>query len=280
MILFFPQYQAGPVPSHIPNGSEALRALWQDAPNFTEVLLLETDPKNRQTEGGIHYRRILKAQMERSVEIVEAARPDFILTTGGDCSGSFAPIAYINEKFSGKIGVVWIDAHADIHVPETSPTGNYHGMIVRNLLGEGNFDLRPRLPLKHYQIAYLGLRDPEPEETEYIVRHGIPHFGPETVMKDNAPLDQVVAHFKAHGVTHLHLHVDCDVLDSKLFPFVDVPEPGGLTLSRLLEILQYLRSQMPVAGCCLTEYAPKTPGEGIEVVKRVYTEGFGLALPD
>jgi hypothetical protein len=43
--------------------------------------------------------------------------------------------------------------------------------------------------------------------------------------------------------------------------------------------LQYLRAQMPVAGCCLTEYAPRIPGEGLDQMKQLYTEGLGLALP-
>ncbi len=279
MILFFPQYQAGYMPSTIPVGTPELRALWKDAPGFAEVPLQPVDADRPETDRGIRFRKVLKAQLMDAMEIVNEMRPDFIVTTGGDCGGSFVPIAYANEKYKGKIGVLWVDAHADIHTPSTSPSGNYHGMVLRHLMGDVEFDIQPALPLEHYQIGYLGLRDTEVEEDEVIGEFGIPRFSAAEVMKSNAPLDAVVDHFKKHGITHLYLHVDCDVLDEKVFPYVHVPEPDGLTLDRLLELLQYLRSKMPVAGCCLTEYAPATPGAGLEVVKRVYTEGLGLKLP-
>src|SRR5690606_1019409 len=114
---------------------------------------------------------------------------------------------------------------------------------------------------------------------EVIGNMGIPRFGADAVMAGNEPLDAVIAHFRANGITHIHLHVDCDVMDEKIFPHVEVPEPGGLTLERLIEVLQYLRKAMPMSGCCLTEYAPRVEGAGLDIVRRVYTEGLGLSLP-
>ncbi len=279
MILFFPQYQAGYVPSNIPVGTPALRELWQSAPGFAEVPLQPTDITKPDMNRHIKFRKILNIQLFDAMDIVKRAQPDFIVTTGGDCGASFVPIAYMNEKYNGKIGVIWVDAHADIHSPSTSPSGNYHGMVLRHLMGQVEFDVQPRVPLKPEQIAYLGLRDTEVEEDKFIASQGIPRFGANEVMAGNAPMDAIIAHFKKNGITHLHLHVDCDVMDDKIFPHVHVPESGGLTLGRLLQLLQYLRSKMPMAGCCLTEYAPATPGVGLDIVKRVYTEGLGLTLP-
>ena len=279
MILFFPQYQAGAVPSNIPVGTPSLRGLWENDSGFAEVPLEPTDLSKPDTDRGVRFRKILNTQLQSAMKIVNETRPDFIVTTGGDCGASFVPIAYMNEKYQGKIGVIWVDAHADIHLPSTSPSGNFHGMVLRHLMGHVEFDVQPSLPLKSEQIAYLGLRDTEAEEDAVIARHRIPRYSAADIMNDNAPLDDVIAHFKKHGITHLHLHVDCDVMDEKVFPHVHVPEAGGLTLDRLLEILQYLRSAMPMSGCCLTEYAPRNAGEGLEMVKRVYTEGLGLTLP-
>src|SRR5690606_8702159 len=102
--------------------------------------------------------------------------PGFILTTGGDCGASFVPIAYMNDAYDGKVGVVWVDAHADIHAPQTSPSGNYHGMVLRHLLGDAAFDIAPPRPLAPAQIAYLGLRDTEAAEDAFIAAQGILHF--------------------------------------------------------------------------------------------------------
>lgn len=280
MILFFPQYQAGYMPSDIPVGTPALRRLWQNAPGFVEVPLQPTDPDKPDTHDGIRFYKELRVQLLEAKAMIDRAQPDFILTTGGDCGGSFASISYINRLYSGKIGVLWIDAHGDIHTPETSPSGNYHGMVLRHLLGDFEFVVPPDLALRPEQIGYLGLRDTEPAEDEVIGRYGIPRYGVNAVMKDDVPIDSVVSHFKKHGITHLYLHVDCDVLDEKVFPHVHVPEPKGLTLERLLDVLQKLRARMPVAGCCLTEWAPHTPEAGLDIVKRVYIEGLGLSPPD
>lgn len=279
MILFFPQYQSGYMPSTIPVGTPALRKLWQKGEGFAEVPLQSADANDPKTDRGIRFRAILKKQMQAAIDIVRREQPDFILTTGGDCGASFASIDYINEKYDGKIGVIWVDAHADIHVPSTSPSGNYHGMVLRHLMGHAEFDLQPSLPLRPQQIAYLGLRDTEAAEDEIISELKIPRFNASDVMKGNGPLDNVIAHFKNNGITHLYLHVDCDVLDEKVFPHVHVPEPDGLTVERLLDILQYLRRQMPLASCCLTEYAPANPEEGLDIIKRIYVEGLGLVLP-
>jgi arginase len=249
MVLFFPQYQAGAVPSTIPVGTPTLRSLWKDAQNFYEVPIQPTDPNDPQTDRGVRFRGVLKKQLQDALDILDRESPDFTLTTGGDCGASFASIAHINKVHDGKIGVIWVDAHADIHTPSTSPSGNYHGMVLRHLMGHSEFDIQPKLPLRSEQIAYLGLRDTEKEEDEIIARHGIPRFSAKDVMAGDAPIQAVVDHFKKNGLTHVYLHVDCDVMDEKEFPHVHVPEPDGLTLPRLLDLLQKLRAEMPMAGC-------------------------------
>ena len=279
MILFFPQYQAGYVPSRIPVGTPELRALWQNAPGFVEVPLHPTNISDTQEERHIKYRHVLREQLCMAERLIQWHDPSFILTTGGDCGTAVAPIAHLNQKYNGKIGVLWIDAHADIHTPATSPSHNFHGMPVRLLLDDPEFTVHVPFPLQPEQIAYLGLRDTEAEEDRIISALKIPRFSAAELVIDNAPLDLVMKKFQEHGITHLHLHVDTDVMDPSVWPHVHVPAPDGFTTERLIEILKYLRARMPVSGCCLTEYAPHEPLAGLEIMKRIYTEGLGLELP-
>lgn len=274
MILFFPQYQAGHVPSRIPVGTPGLRAMLQNSPGFVEVPLHPTRLADSQEERRIKYRHVLREQLFVAAQLIGWHQPDFILTTGGDCGTAVAPIAYLNEKYAGKIGLLWIDAHADIHTPSTSPSGNFHGMPVRLLVGDPEFTVHVPVPLRADQIAYLGLRNTEAEEDRVIKLNRIPRYTPPE-LKYNRPLDEVLKRFQKSGITHLHLHVDTDVMDPSVWPHVHVPAPGGLMLERLIDILQYLRARMPVAGCCLTEYAPQEPGAGLDIMKRLYTEGLG-----
>jgi arginase len=278
MILFFPQYQAGYVPSRIPVGTPELRALWQNAPGFVEVPLHPTNIHDTEEERRIKYRHVLREQLFIAAQLIGWHQPDFILTTGGDCGTAVAPIAYLNEKYQGKIGLLWIDAHGDIHAPSTSPSHNFHGMPIRLLMDDPEFAVHVPLPLRAEQIAYLGLRDTQAEEDQLIAEKKIPRYLPQE-LKTNKPLDEILKRFRAAGITHLHLHVDTDVMDPAVWPHVHVPAPGGLTLERLIEILKYLRAKMPVAGCCLTEYAPAAPGAGLAVMKQLYSEGLGLRLP-
>jgi len=279
MILFFPQYQAGYVPSRIPIGTPELRALWQSAKDFAEVPLHPTNINDTQEQRRIKYRHVLREQLAMAQRLIKWYDPDFILTTGGDCGTAVAPIAYLNQKYHSKIGLLWIDAHADIHTPSTSPSHNFHGMPMRLLMDDPEFTVHVPLPLRPEQIAYIGLRDTETEEDRIIAEKKILRYSAAELAQGNAPLDTVIKRFKDSGITHLHLHVDTDVMDPSVWPHVHVPAPDGFTLERLLEILQYLRTQMPVSGCCLTEYAPQSSGAGLEIMKRIYTEGLGLELP-
>lgn len=278
MILFFPQYQAGYTPSNIPKGTPNMRALWQNYKDFFEVPLVETDINHSNTQNHIKFKSILDEQRLRAAKIIEKASPDYILTTGGDCGASFSSIAYLNQKYQGRLGVLWIDAHADLHTPSTSPSGNYHGMVLRHLTGNQEFSDQPVLPLRPYQIAYLGLRDTEYQEDDFIKENGVLRFGADDVMASDDCLKTIIDYFKKNGITHLHLHVDCDVMDEIFFPHVHVPEPKGLSLLRLLEVLQYLRESMPVAGACLTEYAPQTSDAGLDIIKQIYSDGLGIKL--
>ncbi len=278
MILFFPQYQAGYMPSTIPNGTDAWRNLAARYGALTEVPVGMTPAQPDQARiHNMNYRTVLEAQYDSARKLIAAQDPDFILTTGGDCGTAPASLAHLNRKFGGKVGFLWIDAHADIHSTLTSPSKNFHGMPLRWLLGDPAFDHHPDLPFLPHQIAFLGLRSTETEEDAVIQQHGMPRFSGHEVMASDAPLQAVLAHFQRAGLTHLHLHVDVDVMDPEVFPHVHVPAPGGLTVERLIEILQKLRAAMPLSGCCLTEYAPAgDPAAGIPILAKIYEAGFGL----
>jgi arginase len=128
MILFFPQHQAGRIPSRIGLGAEHIREILNQRTDVYAVPI--EDEKNYAYDSGeaFNHERVLRKQASAAYDIVQQNQPDFILTTGGDCGTAPVPIAYLNQKYDGKLAVLWIDAHADIHVPQTSPLGTFHGM--------------------------------------------------------------------------------------------------------------------------------------------------------
>lgn len=152
-VLLFAQYRLKVVPSRIPIGGDDLRALWQSHEEFADVPIQETRCLNPQTERGVGFWQILGRQRQEADKAIRKAHPDFILTTGGDCGASYSSIAYLNEKYNGKVGVIWVDAHADVHLPSVSIRQlSRHGFAKS--FGESEFDVMPPKPLCPNQIAF------------------------------------------------------------------------------------------------------------------------------
>ena len=106
---------------------------------------------------------------------------EFPIILGGDHSiaiPTFSAIAgHARKAGKGDVGLIWFDAHADINTPETSPSGNIHGMPLATILGHGHPDLvslggySPKLDPKYF--AHVGLRDPDDGEREMIRKLGL-----------------------------------------------------------------------------------------------------------
>ncbi len=166
----------------------------------------------------------------------------FILFLGGDHSISIGTVAAVAEHRN--IGLIWVDAHGDFNTPETTPSGNIHGMPVAVLTGRGPDALVnvgfPGPKVKPPHIVLIGTRDLDPPEREALRQSGITIF----TMRDIDELGmatvarRVIAHL--HGLDYIHLSLDMDALDPDIAPGVGTPVPGGLTYREahlLMEIL-------------------------------------------
>lgn len=188
-----------------------------------------------------HVRVDTSGTLAETAARVRHALPDdgFTVTVGGDCAVDLEPVAAALRRHGDRLNLVWFDAHADMNTPATSPSGAFHGMILRTLQGEGPADLVPSPALRPDQVALCGTRSIDPGEQEYIDRTGI---GDLTTVDDDAVL---------------YLHVDLDVLDG--ITSVGYPEPGGLSPAALTERIAALAARHQIAGLAITEYAPADP---------------------
>ncbi len=158
----------------------------------------------------------------------------FPLVAGGDHSVAIGSVAGALRARPG-LGVLWVDAHADINTPATSPSGNLHGMPVAVLMGHGAppdeaaFSwLRGAPPLQPGALVYVGLRELDAGEVEAITRLGIAAFtmadvdrlGMATVMR------RALAALKGRP---LHLSFDVDACDPAVIPGTGTPVAGGLS---------------------------------------------------
>jgi arginase len=155
---------------------------------------------------------------------------------GGDHSlaaGSVAGSARALRERGESLGLVWVDAHADMNTPETSPSGNVHGMPLAACLGWGPADLVAIAggpSVKPENVALVGIRDLDAREADQVRRSGILAYTMSDIdRRGMAPiLDEVLANF-ARRTQGLHLSIDMDGLDPELVHGVGTPVLGGLS---------------------------------------------------
>jgi arginase len=157
----------------------------------------------------------------------------FPLVLGGDHSlsiGSIRGAARIK-----KLGVIWVDAHADFNTEDTTPSGNIHGMPLAALCGLGDVRLSRLwdevLPVVDpKRVAIIGARDLDPGEKANLLKAGVMVMGMEQIDR----LGMVAAMEKAiervsRDVEGIYLSFDMDALDPRHAPGVGTPVPAGLT---------------------------------------------------
>jgi arginase len=160
------------------------------------------------------------------------------LVLGGDHSlaaGSISGVAEFYHRQGQKIGVIWIDAHSDINTPETSPSGNVHGMPLAALLGMGPESLAnicgyaPKI--SGANTVLVGVRDIDLAERENIRRAGVTHV---YTMRDidergmRAVMEEALR-AAGEGTAGYHVSLDMDWIDPEDAPGVGTPVRGGAT---------------------------------------------------
>lgn len=158
----------------------------------------------------------------------------FPLVLGGDHSLSMGSVAAVAEHYRRQdhsVGLIWVDAHADMNRPETTPSGNIHGMSLAVLLGRGHPRLTRRQPSVNPENAsVLGARELDAGEKRLIAELGVRVFTMSEIDERGvAPcMDEALERANA-GTAGFHMSLDLDALDPRVAPGVGTPVQGGLT---------------------------------------------------
>jgi len=160
---------------------------------------------------------------------VVIAAGHFPLILGGDHSLSLGSVRGVARH--KKLGLIWLDAHADFNTAETTPSGNIHGMPLAALAGYGD----PRLTgnqraIDPANIAVVGVRQLDPGERQLLREAGVHVFSMEKIDRLGLyhALGQAIA-AASQGTDGLYLSLDLDALDSLYAPGVGTPVDGGFT---------------------------------------------------
>src|SRR5256885_5668165 len=214
---------------------EALGHVVEDGGNVAVAI-----PEQKK-EGDPHakYLREITATCTKHAELVlktlEAGKVPVVL--GGDHSvaaGTVAGVAEFYRRQNQKIGLLWIDAHTDVNTPDSSPSGNVHGMPLAAIMGLGPseltdiFNFSPKV--KPENCVLVGVRDIDAIEKENVRRAGIEVFtmrdiderGMRTVMEE-------ALRMAGRGTAGYHVSLDMDWVDPEDAPGVGTPGRGGAT---------------------------------------------------
>jgi arginase len=228
----------GPSALRVANLNSRIAALGYEVEDLGNV---PADLQENTPEGPKHAKYLpqIAAICERLGQMVYQAMTDgkAPLVLGGDHSiaaGTVAGLAKYFKKKRQKLGLIWIDAHADMNTPQSSPSGNIHGMPLACCIGLGPpelskiFGFSPKV--EPGNVALVGIRDVDILERAHVRQAGIHAFTMRDV--DERGLQKVMSeaiNIATKGTAGFHLSLDLDYVDPRDAPGVGTPVRGGAT---------------------------------------------------
>lgn len=203
--------------------------------------------------------RNLRARVE--AVLAEGAFP---LVVGGDHSIAVGTVAALSSHYhreKKKIGLVWFDAHGDMNTPETSESGNIHGMPLACVLGRGAPELTrlgDRFPMVDVEKTVLvGVRSLDKKEKEEIRAAGLHVYTSRDIdMHGIHKVMKLAIEIASSGTAGFHLTFDMDGTDPSVAPGVGTPVPGGTTFRESHLIMEHAAESGKLLGLEVTEINP------------------------
>lgn len=222
----------------------------------------------------------------RTREMVERGCVPLVL--GGDHSiaaGSVAGVAAALHARGEALGLIWLDAHADLHLPESSETGNVHGMPVAHLLGRGAAPMTNLgghgAAVRPEHVAIIGARDLDMAEREHARAWGVRIFSMREIDERGmrAVLQEAITRV-SDGTAGIHVSLDLDFVDPQEAPGVGTPVRGGATYREAHLAMETLHDTGRVVAMDLVEVNPVLDrfNHTAELAVGLVASGFGKRI--
>ncbi len=199
---------------------------------------------------------------EQTKDILDSGETPLVI--GGDHSIAMGTVSGASAHFrqeGKKVGLIWFDAHGDMNLPETTPSGNIHGMPLAHLLGYGDPQLSSILgadpAVAPENVALIGIRDIDRVEREFINRSGINAF----TMRDIDQLGMSEVSRRALEVVNadtagFHVSFDLDGCDPEVIPGSGTLVPGGVSFREAHLLLEECASNGRMTSMEVVELNP------------------------
>lgn len=240
-------------------------------------------PNARYLEPIFHVCNRLRLRVRRSLEQGEVP-----VVLGGDHSIAIGTVSGVSEHFrekGQKIGLIWVDAHGDMNTPDSSPTGNIHGMPLATLIGMGH----PRLvemggfspKVEPRNVALIGIRDIDETERRIVKASGVHAY----TMRDvdergmRAILQESIG-FVTDGTAGFHVSFDLDGMDPRDVPGTGTPVKGGINWREANLLMEMVSDTGKMTSLEITELNPilDVKNQSGEVAVDVILSAFGKRI--
>lgn len=206
------------------------------------------------------------------------------IVLAGDHSSALGTISGIKMAYPDKrVGIIWIDAHADLHTPYTTPSGNMHGMPIACVLAEDNKERQQNKPddetveyweklknlggispkIQYNDLVYIALRDFEPQEEFLIKKHKVRVFNLAEIRKKAV---ERVAIESLNYLDHcdiIYVSFDVDSMDSRISSGTGTPVPNGITEKEAGNLIYYIMRSKKIVCFEMVEINPTLDKENL-----------------
>lgn len=244
--------------SGIEFGPEVLEEFYPDT--FGDMTYINVEKQKEDfNDWSLKYKNTILHTCEKLAESVNQAVKDGYrpITIGGDHSIALGSVSGVSlEK---EVGIIWIDAHADMNTDESTVSGNIHGMPLALLQGLGDRDLvncfyeGAKIDTKN--VVIIGARDIDLKENEIVKELGIKVVHYEEVLQKG--LDNVLQEIKDYlKIDNIHISFDVDSIDPEFAPGVSTPVRYGFTPEEMFKTFKFLFKNYSITSVDIVEYNP------------------------
>jgi arginase len=219
-----------------------------------ETVVAETEVKHLAA-----VKKVCEEVSDRAAAIVyDGMFPIFL---GGDHAIAIGTVSGVARSASGaRTGVIWVDAHADFNTPETSPSGNIHGMPLAAITGRGHPELvgigGPAASVRTEDVIIIGLRSVDVDEKNLLREAGVRVYTMKDIDAYGAARVVRSAIKGLSDVDRVHLSLDLDAVDPEVAPGVGTPVRGGLTYREAHLLMELVNEAGIISSLDVVEVNP------------------------
>jgi len=260
--LLYPDYVSGGLETYYFGANLLTHIIPANANQpLLKVEIAPPDGKKYDETDGIYAKDEVIAGIKKATEVIEAAKPDKIITLGGNCMVSQASFDYLHGVYDN-VGIIWIDAHPDVSTKDDGyPCA--HAMVLGSLMGYGDSSLSDLMKNKKFkadQILYVGLQELHDYQEKFLKDMNVDYKVQTEEFVSHDEIKNFMSRFD-----HILLHMDIDSMSAKLFHSTysankelvgDGGASGRMTMEELSGVLKCIFENADVVGYTIAEYLP------------------------